>query len=161
MTAKILNLGCGGSHLGHISVVGSDVLNYDLDTNAIWKDVRGDAHKLPFKDKCFDVVYCSHLIEHLYNPLEMLREVKRVCNFKVIIKTPNAIFYKFAVSCDEHIYSWNLETFLQFLELVFPDVYVEETLIMRARDGFFRRFFNWVLVSLFGKNELRAVCYVY
>jgi ubiquinone/menaquinone biosynthesis C-methylase UbiE len=40
--------------------------------------VRGDAHALPFQDYGFDVAYCRYLLEHVPEPVQVLREVRRV-----------------------------------------------------------------------------------
>jgi len=50
--------------------------------------------KLPFKDKTFDIVICTEIIEHLLqDPLFMLKEIRRVLkkDGTVILSTPNAI----------------------------------------------------------------------
>jgi len=46
-----------------------------------YKNLRllpADAHKLPFKDGLYDVVVCNEVLEHVVNPLIVLREIKRV-----------------------------------------------------------------------------------
>lgn len=40
--------------------------------------VQGDAAHMPFADASFDKVHCSWLLEHVPNPLAILREVRRV-----------------------------------------------------------------------------------
>jgi SAM-dependent methyltransferase len=40
--------------------------------------VQTDANRLPFQDGVFDVVICSELLEHVYEPAAVLREVHRV-----------------------------------------------------------------------------------
>jgi ubiquinone/menaquinone biosynthesis C-methylase UbiE len=40
--------------------------------------VRGDAHHLPFETGHFDVVYGRYVLEHLQDPLQTLREMRRV-----------------------------------------------------------------------------------
>jgi SAM-dependent methyltransferase len=39
---------------------------------------QGDAHHLPFADSVFDVVYCRYVLEHVGDPLHVLREMRRV-----------------------------------------------------------------------------------
>lgn len=40
--------------------------------------VQGDAHKLPFGDGSFDLVYCRYLLEHVADPARVLAEMRRV-----------------------------------------------------------------------------------
>jgi SAM-dependent methyltransferase len=52
--------------------------------------VIGDATKLPFKDKSFDFVIASHILEHIPNPELFLNELQRVSKAGYI-ETPNFI----------------------------------------------------------------------
>jgi ubiquinone/menaquinone biosynthesis C-methylase UbiE len=40
--------------------------------------LRLDIHHLPFSDKSIDFVYCSHVLEHVADPLRACMEIKRV-----------------------------------------------------------------------------------
>lgn len=40
--------------------------------------VNCDIEKMPFKDKVFDYVICSHVLEHVVNPDKAIREIVRV-----------------------------------------------------------------------------------
>jgi len=40
--------------------------------------VNADVQNLPFKDKSFDFVFCSHLLEHVENPGKAIEEITRV-----------------------------------------------------------------------------------
>lgn len=40
--------------------------------------VQGDAHSLPLEDEQFDLVYCRYVLEHVADPLSVLREMRRV-----------------------------------------------------------------------------------
>lgn len=42
-----------------------------------------DGYEIPFADKAFDMVYCSHVIEHVEHPRILLREIQRVSKFQV------------------------------------------------------------------------------
>jgi len=41
-------------------------------------DIQCDAQKLPFRNSCFDVVLAFDIIEHVENPIQVLRESYRV-----------------------------------------------------------------------------------
>ena len=51
--------------------------------------VLADAEHLPFKDESFSVAFSSHTIEHVGNPLLMLREMCRVAKRKAILRCPH------------------------------------------------------------------------
>ena len=53
--------------------------------------VLGDANKMPFKDKAFDFVIASHILEHISEPEIFIAELQRVGRAGYI-ETPNAIF---------------------------------------------------------------------
>lgn len=40
--------------------------------------VKMDIHKMPFNDQCFDVVLCNHVLEHVENDIQAMREICRV-----------------------------------------------------------------------------------
>jgi len=52
-------------------------------------DLRSE--KLPYPDKSFDVIWCSHVIEHLHDPVAFLMECERVLRpgGHVILRTPD------------------------------------------------------------------------
>lgn len=39
---------------------------------------QGDAHHLRFEDERFDIVYCRYVLEHVADPAQVLREMRRV-----------------------------------------------------------------------------------
>lgn len=53
--------------------------------------VFGDASRMPFKDKAFDFVIASHILEHMAEPEVFLKELQRVGKAGYI-ETPNALF---------------------------------------------------------------------
>jgi hypothetical protein len=55
------------------------VVNCDFVTNP-----------LPFPDKSFDFVYCRHVVEDLYNPFPLIREIERV-GHAGYIETPSPL----------------------------------------------------------------------
>ncbi|QEC40521.1 class I SAM-dependent methyltransferase [Pseudobacter ginsenosidimutans] len=60
-----------------------------------------DARSLPFADQSFDLVVCTHTIEHIYNAHELVKELKRVARKKIIVITPKQRYFYYTL--DEHI----------------------------------------------------------
>lgn len=52
-------------------------------------DVIGEAEKLPFDEKFFDIVCLGELLEHVFDPQTVLKEAVRVARKKVIITSPD------------------------------------------------------------------------
>ena len=53
-----------------------------------------DILHMPFRDRCFKTVFCSHVIEHLEEPLQGLKELWRVTGNYLEIRVPHR-FWKF------------------------------------------------------------------
>ncbi|MEM4330486.1 MAG: class I SAM-dependent methyltransferase [Candidatus Pacearchaeota archaeon] len=96
---RILDVGCSVGRV--ISLDPKRIEGVDIDKVALkiasskgysvkFADV---SRKLPFKDSSFDGVFCSHVIEHLFDPKKALLEMKRVLKNKgkIVIITPDYI----------------------------------------------------------------------
>lgn len=87
---KILDVGCAsGWFLSKLkqNYKKADCYGVDVYREAIaygkkkYKNLHlkvGDAHKLPFNSSTFDVIVCCEVVEHVLNPLAVLKEIKRV-----------------------------------------------------------------------------------
>ncbi|MEM2249911.1 MAG: methyltransferase domain-containing protein [Candidatus Bathyarchaeia archaeon] len=77
-----LDIGCGKLKLGDVNV--------DISRD-VEPDVIADGCHLPFKNWVFGKVFCSEVIEHVENPLLLLREAYRVLmpNGTLVLSTPN------------------------------------------------------------------------
>ena len=84
----ILNLGCGSQSFGDIKV--------DLYKTEI-TDLLCDGHFLPFRDNIFHLVYSRYVLEHLKNPMQSLREQKRILkgHGRIVLITDNASYWRF------------------------------------------------------------------
>ncbi len=87
---------------------------------------HGDIYKLPYKDDSFDLVICSEVLEHLENPAQALKELRRVSSKYVVLSVPNEPFFimanflrgKYIKSLGnhpEHINHWTNGGFKKFL----------------------------------------------
>jgi len=51
--------------------------------------IVGDAHNLPFSDNSFDYCVLAEILEHVHNPILVLREAARVAKKKVVFTIPD------------------------------------------------------------------------
>lgn len=98
--SKILDLGCGDGNVTQLFLEKGEVVGVDISKEALKKaERRGiktklhDLNQLPlsFGDKSFDVVILTDTLEHLFDPLGVLKEVSRILTIggRVIIAVPN------------------------------------------------------------------------
>lgn len=61
----------------------------DENSNIV-HDFYGDILNLPIEDESFDYVLCTEVLEHVFNPIEAIKELRRICKTggKIIITTP-------------------------------------------------------------------------
>ncbi len=97
--SSVLDVGCGrGFFLGHLvesgltGLVGVDVFE-DVQPDG-WEFRRGDVTSaLPAEDASFDCVVAGEIIEHVPNPDDFLREIRRVLRpgGVLVVSTPNMV----------------------------------------------------------------------
>ena len=59
--------------------------------------VVADAHKLPFKNKSFDLIICTETLEHVIDPLLSLKEMRRVLkknSFGIISMDSGSVLFR-------------------------------------------------------------------
>ncbi len=84
--ACVLDLGCGTGHNSRaLRAAGATVVGLDLDALCAREtaghavvSVAADGMYLPFAEGCFDVVFCSNMLEHAPDPWLVLDEINRV-----------------------------------------------------------------------------------
>lgn len=85
---KLLDIGCGDGTLGYFAKNKyKEVYGIDISENAlkiaerrglIAKKVNLNDEKLPFLDNYFDAVTCLDVIEHVFDPRYLIKEIHRV-----------------------------------------------------------------------------------
>lgn len=87
---KVLDVGCAsGWFLNEVAGVYPEAKYYGVDVyedavkygNRTYKQLNlevSDAHKLPYISKTFDLVICTEVLEHVIDPDNVLKEIKRV-----------------------------------------------------------------------------------
>lgn len=97
-----LNIGCGGNEIYSFHDFGCDVMaDIAKPIIKINNFVMCDVSFLPFKSNTFSKVVASHLIEHLSNPSQALKEMKRIVNGVIILHYPK-IYSPFLYFDPEH-----------------------------------------------------------
>lgn len=86
-------------------IVGIDVLPASVKwANKHWKKEKrlkfmvADAHKLPFKSNSFDAVVALEVLEHVFEPVKVLSEIKRVMKknaYGVFLVPAETLLFKF------------------------------------------------------------------
>jgi SAM-dependent methyltransferase len=130
---NVLEVGCGtGAVLAEVArrgiglkQVGIDVADPSdhADPGAATLDMMTyDGARLPFDDASFDLVYASHVVEHVENPRGLLTEISRVAKEVVYIEVPCELHFRTSHAALQstldigHINSYCPETFLLTLQ---------------------------------------------
>lgn len=97
--ASVLDIGCGNGLLldefaraGLKSLVGVDV--FDQESGAAWEYRKADVTgALPAANSTFECVVAGEILEHVPNPDELLREIRRVLvpGGTLVLSTPNLV----------------------------------------------------------------------
>jgi SAM-dependent methyltransferase len=85
---RILDIGCGaGSVSSELADRGHEVYGFDIMSEAVARakkrGIKADIYDvnnvpLPFKDSFFDCILALDILEHLFDPLSLLREMRRI-----------------------------------------------------------------------------------
>jgi SAM-dependent methyltransferase len=101
--ARVLEIGSGGRPHARSTVLTDRFLGDDTqrEGRTLVRDSRpfvlADGQALPFRDHAFDYCICMHVLEHVDDPAQMLREMQRVARAGYI-ETPTELHdYLFAV----------------------------------------------------------------
>jgi len=104
-TEKIVDIGSNGGHTFGGCDFKDNVTNVDIDLHDIWNFVRADAAELPFKDKEYDVAVLAEILEHVKDPIKVLKEAKRVAK-RVVLTVPDEYKWHESVKPFHPIEKW-------------------------------------------------------
>jgi len=88
---KSVDIGCGGSDRYLWQKRASVNVDISKPITKIPNFILADAHFLPFRGNFFKMAYCSHVLEHCDSPQNVIKELLRICNGKIIIRVPHRL----------------------------------------------------------------------
>lgn len=190
-TKSILDVGCGRAWVAkHFTHKNINVCSFDISltnpSRAIklypseyHKGVVGDSFHLPFEDESFDCVIASEIIEHVFDPVEFIKELFRIVkkDCQLILTTPykEKIQYYLCIHCNKktpahaHIHSFdeiilsNLYTennLAEFKYNLFGDkvlIYLRTHVILQYLPFWLWRIKDWFFVKMF-KKPAHIIC---
>ena len=83
MQGKVLDFGCGKKPYRSLFANAKEYIGVDYEGEGHSHkneliDVLYDGSKIPFEDNTFDNIFCSEVLEHIFNPDEIIAELYRV-----------------------------------------------------------------------------------
>jgi SAM-dependent methyltransferase len=129
----VLDVGCGtGAVLAeiqrreigtkHIGIDAEDSSSHAVSQAYNLTLLEYDGKILPFRDNSFDLVYASHVLEHVLNPRAFLQEVSRVASDVIYIEVPCEMHIRRTRGSTQrslqigHINFYTVETFMLLLQ---------------------------------------------
>ena len=154
---KILDLGCSlanywteANHFADIDDFEAGFKKLNLNYTRITPH-----EKLPFKDKEFDYVILSHVLEHIPNLLEFKDEVERISKAGYI-ELPTKLNDNIVFGCDEEIYGhkWWFEFDDDNQKLLYsPKINATEKFLSVAQVWRFQKYFEDSFILQFHWHE--------
>lgn len=119
---NILDLGCGdGIYAAYLAERGERVFGLDssierlMESKGKYRDlIAADVMHLPFRNKCFDVLWSSEVVEHVAS-LDVFDEIERVTEKMILVTVPNpkGPYYRMDRS---HILSYDIQSLREVLK---------------------------------------------
>jgi SAM-dependent methyltransferase len=110
----LCDVGCGtGALLSRIKLahpgvklVGVDVQLAEVPLTSEIEFREGSAENLPFPDRSFDTVICTHVIEHLLDYRAAIKELRRIAKRRLIIVVPREREYRYTFNPHFHFFPY-------------------------------------------------------
>jgi ubiquinone/menaquinone biosynthesis C-methylase UbiE len=159
---KILDLGC--THVNYWEEANhyADIVDYskEFEAKKLKFTLLYPNKKLPFRDKEFDYVILSHVLEHVPNILEFTKEIERISK-SGYIEVPTKLADNLVFGCDEEDvgHKWWLEFDDEKSQLKFTKkIDVLQKFLSVGSINKFQKFFDDSLtLKLYWENNINLV----
>lgn len=105
----LLDVGCGrGFLVEQVQQAGYEVSGCDLFSENPLKNApyrQASVEKLPYNDQEFDIVVCSHTLEHVRQLPEAIAELKRVARKQLIVALPCQKYFRYTFDLHLHFFT--------------------------------------------------------
>jgi ubiquinone/menaquinone biosynthesis C-methylase UbiE len=168
---RVLEVGCGLGTLARLvseSVPEGHVIGVERSVEQLRQAmsgprlslVRGDAHHLPFPDAAFDVAYCRWVLEHVRDPLALLREMFRVTRpgGQVLVEENDNSLQRYDPPCPRFDHVWKQFNVLQ--EKLGGDGHIGSKLYRLLRNAGFVEVRMMVHPHLYRSGTEEFACWV-
>jgi SAM-dependent methyltransferase len=118
LPGRICDVGCGTGFLVDFlrqrpPLDNSDICGVDFiiepDTQRRHPSIRfvaAPVERLPFPDRAFDTVICTHVLEHILDIRAAIEELRRVCANRLVIVVPLEREYRFTFNPHIHFFPY-------------------------------------------------------
>jgi SAM-dependent methyltransferase len=132
LPGKVCDVGCGTGYLVNVlhqqaglqdtEIVGVDFI-IEPDTESRHPSIRfvaAPVEALPFPDRHFDTVICTHVLEHILDIRAAILELRRICARRLIVVVPLEREYRFTFNPHIHFFPYP-HSFLRHILPVPPE----------------------------------------
>lgn len=162
-SSDILDFGCGGGYLLNSIVTNGN--KYGVEINPIAREEAekygiicySDIYSVP--DNLVDVIISNHALEHVDNPSEYIKQMKRILRNggRMVLVVPHEVSAR--INCEDvnmHLYTWSPQNFYNLLK--FNQVEIE--MVERIYHAWPHKHF-FLIQRIFGWRMFHIICRFY
>jgi SAM-dependent methyltransferase len=118
LPGKVCDVGCGTGYLVNVlhkqaSLQDAEIVGVDFiiepDTKSRHPSIQfvaAPVEALPFPDRHFDTVICTHVLEHILDIRAAISELRRICSRRLIVVVPLEREYRFTFNPHIHFFPY-------------------------------------------------------
>ena len=151
---KLLDFGCGRKPYKDLFYNVSEYIGVDIEVSGhphiiSQVDVFYDGKTLPFPDNHFDGIFCSEVVEHLFNREEIITELYRV------LKKDGIGLFTFPFSWPEHEKPYDFARYTTFASKTIFEKAKFDVVSIKKTGDFVQVIFQYILLYLFSVIPLK------